>query len=46
MPGTLKGTKVAILATDMVEEVQLARPRQALLDAGATVDILSPKRGV
>lgn len=45
MAGTLKGTKVAILAADMVEEAELAGPRQALLDAGATVDILSPEGG-
>jgi protease I len=45
MPGTLEGAKIAILAADMVEEVDLAGPRQALLDAGATVEILSPKEG-
>jgi protease I len=45
MPGALEGTKIAILATDMVEEAELARPRQALLDSGAAVEILSPKKG-
>jgi protease I len=45
MPGALEGMKIAILATDMVEESELAQPRQALLDAGAMVEILSPKEG-
>ena len=45
MPGTLAGAKIAILAADMVEEAELAQPRQAFLDAGADVDILSLQDG-
>jgi protease I len=41
----LSGKRVAILATDMVEEVELAQPRQALIDAGANVELLSLKDG-
>ena len=43
-PG-LKGRKVAILATDGVEQSELLEPRKALLDAGATVDVIAPKGG-
>jgi protease I len=35
--------KVAILATDGFEEVELTSPRKALEDAGIKVDIVSPK---
>jgi protease I len=42
---TLKGKKVAILATDGVEQVEFTEPRDALLAAGATVDVLSIKGG-
>ena len=45
MPDTLKGKKVAILATDGVEQVEFTKPRDALLAAGATVDTLSIKSG-
>jgi protease I len=38
---TLKGKKVAILAADMFERVELEEPRQALEDAGADVEIVS-----
>ena len=37
----LKGKKVAILAADMFERVELEQPRQALEDAGATTEIVS-----
>jgi len=37
----LKGKKVAILAADMFERVELEEPRQALEDAGADVEIVS-----
>jgi protease I len=37
----LKGKKVAILAADMFERVELEQPRQALEDAGAEVEIVS-----
>ena len=35
--------KVAILATDGFEEIELTSPRKALEDAGIKVDIVSPK---
>jgi protease I len=37
----LKGKKVAILAADMFERVELEEPRKALEDAGATTEIVS-----
>ena len=48
MPGTidsLNGKRVAILATDGVEQVELTEPRKALDDAGATTQVVSPKSG-
>jgi protease I len=39
--GALDGKRVAILATDGVEEVELTRPRKAVEDAGATTEIVS-----
>ncbi len=45
MAEKLNGKKVAILATDGVEEVELTEPRKALEQAGATVELLSPKSG-
>ena len=41
MPETLKGKKVAILAADMFERVELVEPRKALEDEGAEVEIVS-----
>lgn len=41
----LSGRRVAILATDGVEQVELTEPRQALDDAGATTVVVSPKEG-
>jgi deglycase len=41
----LNGKRVAILATDGVEQVELTEPRKALEDAGSTVQLVSPKRG-
>ena len=40
----LKGRKVAILATDGVEQVELEQPRRALDAAGATTHLISPKQ--
>ncbi len=40
----LTGLKVAILATDGVEESELVRPRKALDDAGAVTTLVSPKK--
>jgi protease I len=42
---SLKGKKIAILATDGFEQVELTEPRKALDDAGATTVIVSPKKG-
>jgi protease I len=41
----LKGRRVAILATDGVEQVELEQPRKALDEAGAITQIVSPKPG-
>ena len=41
MAGMLNGKKVAILAADMFERVELEEPRKALEDAGADVEIVS-----
>ena len=45
MADELSGKKVAILATDGVERVELEQPRQALEDAGARTDVVSIKSG-
>ena len=45
MPSDLKGKKIAILATDGFEQVELTEPRQALDEAGATTVVISPKSG-
>lgn len=42
---TLKGKKVAILVTDGFEQVELVKPREALEQAGAQTQIVSPKDG-
>jgi protease I len=41
MADLLKGKKVAILAADMFERVELEEPRKALEDSGADVEIVS-----
>jgi len=41
----LSGKRIAILATDGVEQVELTEPRKALDDAGATTVVVSPKEG-
>jgi protease I len=41
----LSGKRIAILATDGFEQSELLMPRKALLNAGAEVDIVSPKEG-
>ena len=42
---SLEGKKIAILAADGVEEVELTGPRQALEGAGATTHLVSLKSG-
>jgi protease I len=41
----LKGKRIAFLATDMVEQVELTRPWEALEKAGATLELISDKDG-
>ena len=41
----LKGKRVAIIATDGFEQVELTKPQQFLKDAGAHVDVVSIKGG-
>jgi protease I len=41
----LKGKKIAIIAADMVEQVELTEPRKALEDAGAETHLISMKPG-
>ena len=41
----LQGLKVAILATDGVEQVELLKPREALREAGADTKVISPNSG-
>jgi protease I len=41
MPDSLSGKKIAIIATDGVEQVELVKPREAVQNAGATTELLS-----
>jgi protease I len=41
----LNGKKIAILAADGVEQVELEQPRKAVEDAGATTELLSLETG-
>src|SRR4051794_29519645 len=45
MAEKLKGKKVAIVAADMFEQVELVEPRKALQAAGATTELISIKPG-
>jgi protease I len=45
MPGELEGRKVAFLATDGVEEVELTEPWRVLREAGADLQLVSDKTG-
>jgi protease I len=45
MTNELRGRRVAILAADGVEQVELEQPRQAVENAGATTDLLSIQSG-
>ena len=45
MQQNLKGKRVAILATDGSEQVELTEPKKALEQAGATTEVISPKSG-
>lgn len=45
MANTLQGRRIAILAADGVERVELETPRKAVQDAGGQTDLLSLKAG-
>jgi len=45
MADSLRGKKVAILATDGFEQAELIEPRKALDQAGATTEVVAPKSG-
>jgi protease I len=45
MAKELDGRKIAVLATDGVEQVELVKPVDALLAAGAEVTVIAPKGG-
>jgi protease I len=45
MASSLKGKKIAILATDGFEQSELMQPRQALEEAGAHTEVISPNSG-
>jgi protease I len=42
MPNTLQGKTIAILATDGFEQSELIKPKQALDEAGAKTQVVSP----
>ncbi len=41
----LKGKRIAFLATDGVEQVELTEPWKAVQEAGGTAELISPKSG-
>src|SRR4051794_23477839 len=45
MADDLNGKKIAILAADGVEQVELEKPRQAVEEAGATTELVSLEEG-
>ncbi|MCI2422922.1 type 1 glutamine amidotransferase [Saccharopolyspora sp. K220] len=45
MANELRGRRVAILAADGVEQVELVQPRQAVEDAGAQTELVSIRSG-
>jgi protease I len=45
MANELEGLKIAIIATDGVEEVELTEPRKAVEDAGAETELISLSEG-
>jgi protease I len=44
--GPLAGKRIAILATEGFEEVELTKPMEALKDAGAEVHVIAPEAGI
>jgi putative intracellular protease/amidase len=45
MAQQLSGKRVAIVVTDGFEQDELEKPRQALEEAGAKTEVISPKSG-
>lgn len=45
MSENLHGKRIAILATDGFEQVELTEPKKALEEAGAKTEVISPKGG-
>src|SRR5581483_9706499 len=45
MAQSLQGKKVAALVAKGFEQVELLKPRKALEDAGAIVEVISPEQG-
>lgn len=45
MSDQLKGKKIAVIAADGVERVELEQPRDAVQDAGATTELISLESG-
>ena len=45
MAETIQGKKIAILLTEGFEQAELEKPRQALIDAGAETQVVSPMKG-
>jgi len=45
VPTTLSGKRVAVLVSHGFEQVEMTSPRDALIKAGAIVEIVSPERG-
>ena len=45
MADTLNGRRVAILAADGVEQIELVKPREALQEEGARIDLVSLESG-
>ncbi len=45
MAQDLRGKRIAVLATDGVEQVELTEPMRAARDAGASVDLISLRAG-
>jgi protease I len=45
MSNQLNGKRIAILATDGVEQVEMTEPRKALEAAGAKTELVSPAKG-
>src|SRR3954453_10793711 len=45
MNQSLQGKKVAVVATDGFEQVELTEPRRALMEAGATTHVIAPHGG-